>query len=105
MGVPFGPLLMGLSAEPFQKWSGFCRVRGIESKQICCKATLETGWFFYFRRIPMTNFERIKLMNLEQMAAMFYIFARPFMEATGMSKEQKEEAAKNIRAFLSAEEK
>lgn len=61
------------------------------------------GWFFYFRRIPMTNFERIKLMNLERMAAMFYIFARPFMEATGMSKEQKEEAAKNIRAFLSAE--
>lgn len=53
----------------------------------------------------MTNYEAIKNLSLEEMAAMFYIFAKPFAELLNMTAEQKSEMRKHIRETLAAEVK
>jgi hypothetical protein len=50
-----------------------------------------------------TNYEAIKEMSLEETAAMFYIFAKPFFDLLGATEEQKAQVRENIRAFLKAE--
>lgn len=50
-----------------------------------------------------TNYEAIKEMSLPEMAAMFYIFAKPFMELLDMTKEQKAEMRDTIHNFLNSE--
>lgn len=50
-----------------------------------------------------TNYEAIKNMSLEEMAAMFYIFAKPFAELLNMTDEQKAEMKNQIHDFLTAE--
>lgn len=51
----------------------------------------------------MTNYEAIKKMSVEEMAAVFYIFAKPMMDAFNMSDQDKDKMRKNIRAFLNHE--
>lgn len=51
----------------------------------------------------MTTYEAIKNMSFEEMAAMFYIFAKPFMDTLDMTEEQRKEARGVIRDFLKAE--
>lgn len=53
----------------------------------------------------MTNYEAIKNMSLEEMAAMLYIFAKPFAELLNMTAEQKAEMRKGVHEFLAAEVK
>lgn len=50
-----------------------------------------------------TNYEAIKNMSLEEMAAMIYIFAKPFAELLNMTDEQKAEMRNQIHGFLTAE--
>lgn len=53
----------------------------------------------------MTNYEAIKRMSKEEVAAMLYLFARPFFELLKMDNDSREEAKKDIRAFLDSEVK
>lgn len=53
----------------------------------------------------MKNYEAIKTMSLEEMAAMLYMFVKPFMEFLNMTAEQKDKMRKHIREFLAAEVK
>lgn len=57
----------------------------------------------------MTNYEAIKRMSIEEMAAMFYLFILPSLDALDMEEEDKktirENSKKNIREFLKAEVK
>ena len=51
----------------------------------------------------MTNYEAIKDMSLEEVAAMFYIFVKPFLDTFDMTEEQKKRAREAIRDFLKSE--
>lgn len=57
----------------------------------------------------MTNYEAIKEMSMEEMATMFYLFAKPILDAFDFDKDQQEKVReimrKNTRAFLAAEVK
>lgn len=53
----------------------------------------------------MNNYEAIKNMSLEEMAAVFYLFAKPFTELLNMTSEQKNEMKQQIHNFLSEEVK
>ena len=53
----------------------------------------------------MTNYEAIKKMSINEMAAVFYLFAKPMMDAYEMSKEQKGQMRDGIMAFLNTEVK
>jgi hypothetical protein len=53
----------------------------------------------------MTNYEAIKNMSIGEMAAVFYMFTKPMMDAFEMSKEQKEQMKNNIKTFLNTEVK
>ena len=51
----------------------------------------------------MTNHEAIKKMSVEEMAAMLYIFTKPFMDAFGYTDEQKMQQREAIRKFLTSQ--
>lgn len=53
----------------------------------------------------MTNYEAIKNMSADEMAAVFYMFTKPMMDAFEMSKEQKDQMRDSIKAFLKTEVK
>ncbi len=53
----------------------------------------------------MKNYEAIKNMSIEEMAATFYIFVKPFMDAFELSEEQKKEMRNSIKTFLETEVK
>ena len=53
----------------------------------------------------MTNHEHIQKMSLPEMAAMFYLFAKPFAELLNMTDEQKAEMRKEIHDFLKSDAK
>lgn len=50
-----------------------------------------------------TNYDVIKNMSLPEMAAMLYIFAKPFYDFLNMSDEVKEQTRKKIVEVLEAE--
>ena len=56
-------------------------------------------------KMPTTNYEAIKTMSLEEMAAVFYMFMKPQLDSLNATAEQREEARTQIRAFLTAEVK
>lgn len=51
----------------------------------------------------MTNYEVIKEMSVEEMAAVFYLILKPVFDFFGLSEEQRNEQKENIMKFLSAE--
>lgn len=51
----------------------------------------------------MKNYEAIAKMNLEEMAAMFYLFAKPFFDAFEMTAEDRAKAKESIKGFLNRE--
>ena len=51
----------------------------------------------------MTNHEAIKRMSKEEMAAVFYMFVKPMMDALNMDEGQKNSMRNSIRSFLEAE--
>ena len=51
----------------------------------------------------MNNYEHIKQMSIEEMAAMLYIFLKPFMDGFEIGEEQKKQMRASIMAFLTAE--
>ncbi len=51
----------------------------------------------------MTNYEAIKEMSVEEVAALLYIFIKPFMDTFDMTEEQKKKARESIREFLNTE--
>lgn len=53
----------------------------------------------------MTNYEAIKRMSLEEMAAMLYLFAKPMLDGLEATKEDREKLQKSIREFLTTEVK
>ncbi len=53
----------------------------------------------------MTNYEAIKDMNIEEMAAIFYMFIKPFMDAFELSEDQKRAMRESVMAFLETEVK
>ena len=53
----------------------------------------------------MKNYEIIKSMGVEEMAAMFYLFLKPFMDSFEFDDEHRENMKHNIRCFLNAEVK
>lgn len=53
----------------------------------------------------MNNYEAIKRMSLDEMAAVFYLFARPMLDGLAADAPQRQEIQESIRAFLSAEVK
>ena len=50
-----------------------------------------------------TNFDIIKTMNKEELAATFYMFIKPFMDGFELSEEQKNDMRKSIMDFLNSE--
>ena len=52
-----------------------------------------------------TNYEAIKEMSMEEMAAVFYIFAKPFMDTFGFNEEQRLKTREDIRTMLTSETK
>lgn len=53
----------------------------------------------------MTNYEAIKEMSIDEMAAVFYIFAKPMMDAFEFDVEDKNKMRQSIKNFLKAEVK
>lgn len=53
----------------------------------------------------MTNYEAIKRMSLEEMGAIFYLFAKPMLDGLEATKEDREKLRKSIREFLATEVK
>ncbi len=53
----------------------------------------------------MTNYEAIKDMNIEEMAAIFYMFIKPFMDTFELSEVQKKAMRESVMAFLKTEVK
>jgi len=53
----------------------------------------------------MTNYEAVKRMSLEEMAAMLYLFAKPMLDGLEATKEDREKLQKSIREFLTTEVK
>lgn len=51
----------------------------------------------------MTNFEAIKEMSVEEVAAMLYIFIKPFMDTLDTTEEGKMKVRESIREFLNTE--
>ncbi len=52
-----------------------------------------------------TNYEAIKTMSLEEMAATLYMFIKPQLDSLNATDEQREETRNIIKAFLTAEVK
>lgn len=51
----------------------------------------------------MTNHEAIKGMSVEEMAFVFYMMMKPFIEAMGASEEDGKAIRDNLRAFLQSD--
>lgn len=51
----------------------------------------------------MKNYEALKKMSFEEMAAMLYLFIKPIMDALNMKEEQRQQVREQIRAFLNSE--
>lgn len=51
----------------------------------------------------ITNYEAIKNMSIEEMAVVFYMFAKPMMDGFGIPKENREGLKRSIMAFLKNE--
>lgn len=51
----------------------------------------------------MTNYEAIKNMSIEEMAAVFYMFVKPMMDGFEIPKENREQIKKSIMLFLKNE--
>ena len=48
----------------------------------------------------MTNYDAIKKMSIAEVAAVFYIFLKPIMDAYEFTPEQREVIKRNIKTFL-----
>lgn len=65
-----------------------------------------SGLSFYPKGMcAMTNYEAIKNMSVNEMAAVFYLFAKPMMDAFEMNKKEKDQMRESIMIFLNAEVK
>lgn len=53
----------------------------------------------------MTNYEAIKQMSQEEMAAIFYLFVRPMLDGLSATDAQREEVQGFIKVFLATEVK
>ena len=51
----------------------------------------------------MTNYEAIKEMSVEEMAAMLYLFIKPFMDAFDMTEKDRKIMSVSILEFLNTE--
>lgn len=51
----------------------------------------------------MNNYEKIKNMSLEEMAAVFYMFLNPLIIGFELTKEQSQTVKASIMSFLTAE--